>query len=125
MTVTTVLYKSILALAVVRSIRILALGVSNCITWVVLYTFVDICHERIWCKCYMYLPVEKTHFSGPVRIPTVKCVINKYSVSASTLVSTDFNQKVKSLRNEVESRGKRRVLRQGHRDTVTSQYPRG
>ena len=64
-------------------------------------------------------------FSRPVRIPTVKCVLNKYSVSASSLVSTDFNQKVKSLRNEVESRGKRRVLRQGHRDTVTSQYPKG
>ena len=68
---------------------------------------------------------NKTYFSHPVRISTVKCVLNKYSVSASNLVSTDFNQKVKSLRNEVENRGKGRVLSQGHRHTVTSQYPRG
>ena len=47
-TVSTILYKSIFALAVVRSMCILALRVGNSITWVGLCsTLVDIWHKRM------------------------------------------------------------------------------
>ena len=45
--VITVLYKSIFALTIVRSMGILAFRVDNCITWVALRTFVNIWHDRI------------------------------------------------------------------------------
>ena len=85
-TVTAAPYKSSFAVAVVRSICVLALGVGNC-TWVDPCTFVDIWRERMW---YEFIHRWNKHMFPSFGISSVKCALNKHSVSTCNLVSREL-----------------------------------